>query len=294
MIMEKLEESVNNILTRYKEKTGNLEPPIKVPILRAVIESIEKINIKIIPGDSDAINEGSLEPVGGGFILKFSKNCNTFVRRRLTICHEFIHIFSYNCKLQKPEREYYISQDECYKYARILLVPTESLQNIFHNYRQENPDVIATIKTLSKVFRVSVDTIIYRLKELSLLSNTIVTFWRVPTAFKTKLDSIHLNKIYKQSFVFIKNKELLSNHYRTIIKDILWNKHIKCFINSAGLNNSGNEEISIKNKKMSKNTVKFSVLCAPKNYITESAFMYNLKPPGNYEIISLVLFDNSD
>lgn len=289
MLNKILENSLNELLSQYEKKVGIIKPPIEIPILKNALSEMKKIQIQINVKTTKSPNEGSLFPIRGGFLIYFSKDSEGWFRRRLTICHEFIHIFSYDCNSEIPKKLYYISENICFKYARLILVPDALLKNLFEEYKNKNLNIVAITKLLSQKFKVSIDTIIYRLKEIELIENIIFIFWRVPLMIKTKLKNIKRVDVEKQSIISNDLKHKLSKVHFELIKDKIWNEYVKNFIISGQINNKyGKFTISSNNNQ--KPILNFSVICEPKSFVTDAALKYNLKPNCGYEVLTAITF----
>lgn len=171
---EAFEPRIKEILSRYKEIKGNLDPPID-PFL---IANISKCRVE--PAPTNVSYEGFLIPTYNGFIIRYRENFLR-IRKRLTICHEVAHTFFYDTSSLIPRKNMKHPKEEeiCFNLARKLLVPEDPLRKAFTRLwsREDN---FASLERLANLFMCSLEIMAYRLTtDTSLLKNEMVTFWRL-------------------------------------------------------------------------------------------------------------------
>jgi Zn-dependent peptidase ImmA (M78 family) len=246
-ITKRAYELVNEIHTRYKQKVGNLNFPINEYVLITILEEMKGIKIEleeIKKENSYRIPEGVLIPRRGGFLiryvinpLRYSNNneriISPVVRKRFTICHELAHILFYDCNSTVPKL--YVNHEEyiCDDIARRLLLPEETLRIKFQRYRADIDNLIPFLREIAKEAKVSIYPLVKRvIEDLSLLENTMITFWFLKKVYKDELKKenpiVILERVDSKLSKELKNN--LTLYWRRQIRKHVWNKAIKMII----------------------------------------------------------------
>jgi hypothetical protein len=187
----KIEKWIDVIFKKYKQKTGDIILPVDEKILLKVIEELKGIKIKLEFQRNRCVyrgqNEGIVIPIERGFILKYGINpynnqeriVSPVARRRFTICHELAHILFYDCSATIPKLTMRPPEHVCHRIAREMLLPVKAVKEKFYKEYRSGTDLIPFLRKFAYDAKVSLYPLAKRLtEELSLIDNSIVTFWR--------------------------------------------------------------------------------------------------------------------
>lgn len=263
---------VKDILREYEKKTRFITPPVCEKTLCKVIEDLRGIKIIIEPDKKiSTFDEGFLVPIHGGFIIKYGTLDTedkkfSDVRIRSTICHELAHILFYDCTSLVPKLKMVSPEDWCHDMARYLLLPDNLIKESFLEVNRVGSNSIDMIEELSKKFQVSRMLIVKRVTEdLSLLKDTMVTFWRYKGEKGNSLNKqIHYKDYQKVSKLSPELGRLLPNYWRKLIHNEVWDKVLsKVAIGSA---DNIPKSLYVEGKRRNKGKIKsipFKIECEP-------------------------------
>jgi Zn-dependent peptidase ImmA (M78 family) len=261
---EYIQRSVNDTLEKYKQKVGFITPPICEKTLCKVIEELKGINIALEPDENTSIfDEGLLMPIQRGFIIKYgtvNKNLKQFhnVKIRETICHELAHILFYDCSYPIPQLKAIPPEYLCHDIARQLLLPEQIVREKFLEKVKVNSNLIHIIEQLSRDFQVALMLVVRRLTEdMSLLKDTMVTFWRYKSEKGGRYKGYHPNPKLSPEL-----RELLPKYWRDRVHIEAWDKVVSKLI----LRETNNlpEFLCIEGKRRNKGSIKnipFKIQC---------------------------------
>lgn len=167
---KRISDRVKLLLSEHAKTNGPLRPPIEP------VKFLHLCNILSVEHRS-MVPEGVLAPVDGGFRMylqsNFAQRRGTKRRERFTLAHELIHTFFYdlNAPVPKPAKKSpkgeYLER-LCHIGAASLLVPEDLLwRELKSKGRVASVD---SIIELAKVFDVSVEVMVRRFHELSLVA----------------------------------------------------------------------------------------------------------------------------
>jgi len=298
---EHVQKWINEILEKYKQKVGVITPPICEKTLCKVVEELKGIRIRIEPDKKASIfDRGLLLPVQGGFIIKYGtldKNQKKFpyVKIRETICHELAHILFYDCTSLIPRLKTIPPEYLCHDIARQLLLPEQIVKQKFSEKIKTNSNLRHIIEQLSKEFRVALILMVRRLTEdLSLLNDTMVTFWKYKYEKGHFLNKQICYKDYRRNPKLSPElRRLLPKYWRDLVHIEAWDKVVsKVAIGEA---NDLPESLYVEGRKKKRGRIKsipFKIQCAPLydqsnnlNFVWEK----NIKPASM--ILSIKKFD---
>lgn len=298
---EYVQKYVSNILEKYEQKVGVITPPICVDTLCNVIKELNEINIEIEPDKKISIlDKGLLMPVQGGFIIKYGvadKDQKKFhnVKIRETICHELAHILFYDCAPEIPHLKIKPPEYLCHDIARQLLLPDCLVREKFSEKIRTNSDLIHIIQKLSGEFKVALMLIVKKLTEdLSLLDDTMVTFWKHESRKDSFLSKQIRYKDYRPDSKLSPGlRRLLPKYWRDLIYIEVWDKVVSKV--AIGKTNDLPKCLYVEGKKRKKGRIKsipFEIQCVslydrPNNlsFVWES----NIRPALN--ILSVMKFN---
>lgn len=288
---EHIEGWINEILEKYKQKLGTFTPPICEKTLCKVVEELKGINITIEPDKKASVfDEGLLLPIRGGFIIIYgTRNMNQMkfhkVKIRETICHELVHILFYDCTSLIPQLQIISDESLCHDIARQLLLPAPIVEKEFKEKIKIYPtDLIQVIKELSRHFQVAIMLMVRRLTEdLSLLKDTMVTFWKYKEDTDKQIPYEHDPKLSPEL------KRLLPKYWRDRIHVEAWNEAVSKIAIKGYSYYEFQSPIHIEGKRRKKGKVKsisFKIQCAP---LYDSSKNRQLRLEGNIEPVPQIL-----
>lgn len=262
---------INKILEKYKQKVGFITLPICEKTLCKVVEELKGIRISIEPDKKPSIfDEGLLLPVQGGFIIKYGtldKNQKKFhdVKIRETICHELAHILFYDCTSLIPHLKTISPEYLYHDIARQLLLPEQIVRQKFSEKIKTNSNLLHIIEQLSKDFQVALILMVRRLTEdLSLLNDTMVTFWKYKSEKGHFLNKQICYKDYRPDPKLSPElRRLLPKYWRNLVHIEAWDKVVsKVAIGEA---NDFPESLYVGGRKKKRGIIKsipFKIQCA--------------------------------
>lgn len=278
---EMVDELINEIHAQYKQKVGNLNLPINEHVLITILEEMKGIKIELEEmgkENSAELRDGVLLPKRGGFLIKYTINSlvhskrnerivSSVVRKRFTICHELAHILFYDCSSTVPKL--YVKPEEyiCDEIARRLLLPKETLQLKFQKYRPDANNLIPFLREIAKEAKVSIYPLVKRvIEDLSLLKNTMITFWYLKKLYENKPQIENPKVILDRadSKLCKELKNILTPYWRRQIRKHVWNEAIKMIIDDVKKAPIFIEGKNIESKKRRKGKLKnvlFSIEC---------------------------------
>lgn len=233
---EAIENWINEVLVRYRERKGNISLPIDEKILITAIEELKGIKIELKEKKKVSVhkNEGILAPKRGGFVLEYGldtyngkeKYANVLARRRFTICHELGHIFFYSYDNVIPKIFVTPREDVCHEIARKLLLPEEAVKRKFREQYDSNNKLVSFLRKFGREAKVSLYPLTIRLtEELSLLKDAMITFWKFnDKGFQPK---IHYGNFIADSKTCPELRKLLPRYWRRCVHVKAWNEVVK-------------------------------------------------------------------
>lgn len=289
---------IKDILQKYEEKVRFVTLPICERTLSKVIEELKGIKITIEPDKKiSTFDEGFLMPIKGGFIIKHGTLASeqekfSDVRIRATICHELAHILFYDCTSLIPKLQAASPEDWCHDIARNLLLPTTIVKEKFSEKSKTNSSLIDIIEELSRGFQVSRMLTVKKLTEdLSLVKDTMITFWRYVGEQSNNLnDQIRYKDYQRDPKLSPDLKKLLPEYWRDKIHREAWDKVVsKVAVNSVS-EHARSLYLEGKNRKSGKiKSIPFTIHCKPlygrsnnlhfsfKNYIIPTFHIISVK-----------------
>jgi len=269
---------VNEILNKYKQKVKFITLPICERMLCEVVEELKGVNIALEPDKKVSVfDEGLLLPTRGGFIIKYGtidKNRMRFhyVKIRETICHELAHILFYDCTSSIPQLQMIPPEHQCHKIATQLLMPSQIVRKEFEDKIKTNPDLIQVVQELSssRNFHVAIMLMVRKLTEdLSLLRDTMVTFWK----YKDKRSTLSNKRIHYRDYrhdpkLSPELRRLLPKYWRDRIHTKAWNEVRKVALSGNPIPKKGDcmplLYVGGTRKKGGKiKSISFKIQCAP-------------------------------
>lgn len=169
---------VDNFAEEFRKKI-ELSSHQPVPNLINLLENIGMFIIEIkLPNYFDSL-DGIFEVVNDIPFIIIRGDYNDGARKRFTLAHELAHLlFEFEENISQKEIERY-----CNKFASSFLLPKDAMIREFSNKRQNIS--FYELDSIKKEYRASHAAIIYRLKDLNIISENYAKLW-----------FIHLNKQY--------------------------------------------------------------------------------------------------